>query len=52
MPSLVGKQRQHRLVAAVHAVEIADRQRARRRETGVAKAAENLHALGVRARRQ
>jgi hypothetical protein len=40
---LVVQQRQHRLVPAVHAVEVADGQGAGRRDTGVVEAAENLH---------
>ena len=43
MPSLVDQQRQHGLVAAVHAVEVADRQRAGRRDAGVMNAAKDLH---------
>ncbi len=40
---LVVQQRQHGLVAAVHAVEIADGQGAGARDAGMVEAAENLH---------
>jgi hypothetical protein len=40
---LVAQQRQHGLVAAVHAVEVADGQRAGRRDTRMVEAAKNLH---------
>jgi hypothetical protein len=40
---LVAQQGQHGLVAAVHAVEVADGERAGRRDAGVLEAAENLH---------
>ncbi len=43
MPSLVDQQRQHGLVAAVHAVEAADRQGAGRRDAGVMNTAKDLH---------
>ena len=37
------EQREHRLVAAVHAVEVADRERAGRGEVAVPKAVEDAH---------
>src|SRR4051812_38449224 len=40
---LVAQQGQHRLVAAVHAVEIADRESARPRNLGVVEAAQDQH---------
>ena len=43
MPRLRDEQREHRLVAAVHAVEVADRQRAGRGEVVVLEAVEDAH---------
>ena len=43
VPRLGVQQREHRLVAAVHAVEVADRQRTGGSDAGVAPAAEDLH---------
>ncbi len=43
VPRLVGQQREHGLVAAVHAVEAADRQRAGACDLGMVKAAEDAH---------
>jgi hypothetical protein len=39
------QQRKHGLVAAVHAVEVADGQRTRAGDFGVVKAAKNLHGV-------
>jgi hypothetical protein len=44
VPRLAVQQRQHGLVAAVHAVEVADGDGARGRDAGVVEAAEGLHA--------
>ena len=41
------EQREHRLVAAVHTVEVADRERAGGRDAGVVKAAKHLHRCGI-----
>jgi hypothetical protein len=44
---LVVQQRQHGLVPAVHAVEVADGQGAGRRDAGVVEAAKNLHRVSI-----
>jgi hypothetical protein len=42
---LVFQQRQHGLVAAVHAIEVADGQGAGGRDAWMVEAAENLHSI-------
>ncbi len=44
VPRFVDQQRQHRLMAAVHAVEVADRQGAGPQQGGMAQTAEDSHA--------
>ena len=49
MLGLVAQQRQHRLVPAVHAVEVADRQGASRCDTGMVEPSEKQHAAIIAA---